>query len=653
MFQDDPAELAMTLFQEAGDALFLVNPDNDAIVDANPVAERLSRFSCSELLRTKAAYLFRSEIQGGMNRLRSATNKTGAFHSQEGFLLRTKEDSVWIPVNLTVSRLHVRPHPMGLITARDMREQRRAHEELKLLEDRLKTVLADCPVMIVALDTKGIVTHAEGRALRALGFDPRQIVGRSALECYRSSPKVAEGIRRVLQGETVRVTSELGESHDRELVFEMHFTPLRDKKGAITGAICIATDITEGWLAKKELERAKDAAEAANRAKSTFLANMSHEIRTPMNGILGMTELVLDTDLTAEQREYVGMVKTSADALLIIINDVLDYSKMEAGKFRLDPTDFPLRDTLTDAVRALEARARQKGLKITLHLESSVPDILIGDPERLRQVILNLLGNALKFTERGEVAVRVRCHAHAGRRITLHFAVADTGIGIAPEKVESVFLPFMQADGSTTRRFGGTGLGLSISSQLVEMMNGRIWVESELGKGSTFQFTAEFEIGNWNDAAPTPPIAPRLSVAARRLRVLVAEDNFVNQSLAASLLEKNGHTVVVAGNGKEALAAWERQAFDLILMDVQMPEMDGFETTAAIRIREADTGRHTLIVAVTAYAMTGDRERCLAAGMDAYLSKPLLFPELEQVLEELSLAGAPIKPGSHVATLAN
>jgi PAS domain S-box-containing protein len=599
----------------------------------------------------EVTYLFLSEVQGGINRLRTATTKTGIFHSQEGFLLRTKKNGVCIPVNLTITRLHVKPHPLGLITARDLREQRQGLAELKLLEDRLKTVLASCPVMLVAMDKKGIVTLAEGQALGALGFEAQEIVGDSVFESCRSSPKVMDAIRRVLQGETVRITSDLGGSPGRDPVFEMHFTPLRDRKGEITGGICIATDITEGWLAKKELERAKDAAEAANRAKSTFLANMSHEIRTPMNGILGMTELVLDTDLTAEQREYLRMVKTSADALLIIINDILDYSKMEAGKFHLDPTDFPLRDTVRDAVRTLEARARQKGLKLTLQVEPDVPDMLVGDPERLRQVVLNLVGNALKFTERGEVAVRVRNQAHAGNRITLHFAVADTGIGIEAAKVQTIFQPFMQADGSTTRKYGGTGLGLSISSQLVEMMNGRIWAESEFGRGSTFQFTAEFELGTWIEATPVPEATPIPFVGGRRLRVLLAENNVVNQRLAVGLLEKHGHAVVVALNGRETVAAWESQPFDVVLMDVQMPEMDGLEAAAAIRAREAGSGTRTLIVAVTAHVINGDRERCLAAGMDGYLTKPLHLPELARLLAKLSPANAPTKSESHVAAL--
>jgi PAS domain S-box-containing protein len=363
--------------------------------------------------------------------------------------------------------------------------------------DRLKTVLANCPILLLAMDQKGIVTLAEGQALTALGLEPKSLVGRSALETCRSAPKVLDGIRRVLQGETLRITSEFGGGEDGHPVFELHFTPLRDRKNEITGAICIATDITEAWSAKRELERAKDAAEAADRAKSTILANITHEIRTPMNGILGMTELVLDTNLTPEQREYLRMVKASANSLLLIINDILDYSKMEAGKFCLNPTDFPLHDALTDAVRTLEARARQKGLKLTLQVDADVPEVLVGDPERLRQVVLNLVGNAIKFTERGEVVVRVRRDARSGNRITLHFAVTDTGIGIEADQLQTVFQPFIQADGSTTRKYGGTGLGLAISAQLVEMMNGRIWAVSEVGRGSTFQFTAEFVLAIW------------------------------------------------------------------------------------------------------------------------------------------------------------
>ena len=527
-----------------------------------------------------------------------------------------------------------------------------------------------------------------------------------------------------------------------------------------------------------ELAAATRTAEEASNAKSEFLANMSHEIRTPLNGIIGMTELALDTSLSQEQREYLTMAKSSADALLAILNDILDFSKIEMRKLEMEAIPFSLRDHLADLLKPMALRAEQKDLEVVAHVLPDVPSAAVGDPGRLRQVLVNLLGNAIKFTERGQVLVQVEVESRTDDAVVLHYFVSDSGIGVPDDKQRAIFEPFQQADGSTTRRFGGTGLGLTISATLVDLMGGRMWLESAPHEGSTFHFTVHlgltearpeppaanlvdlpvlivddngvnrrvlhdlllrwkmrptvvdsgaaamqalveasdkgkpfalvlldanmpemdgFEVarrirdeaklgatimmlsssGQFDESRKcreigiathlTKPVEQRELLAAiarvlahepgqrtalpsamlpadlpeRRLIVLLAEDNAVNQRLASSLLERRGHKVVIAGNGREAVEAVQRQSFDVVLMDVQMPEMGGFEATDAIRALERENGSRTPIVAMTAHAMKGDRERCLSAGMDEYLTKPLDPKQLCQVVEAMAAGRAP------------
>ncbi|MCX6028511.1 MAG: GAF domain-containing protein [Chloroflexi bacterium] len=485
-------------------------------------------------------------------------------------------------------------------------------------------------------DPNGRFEYVNPAYARLVGCRPEDLIGRKPKEFTLPEDHgvLASSFERRLAGETTTYESRLCRA-DGAIVHALITSSPRWRDGHVIGSIAVVTDLTERKRMEEALAQARDEALEAARLKSEFLATMSHEIRTPMNSIIGMNELLLDTALTTGQREYAETVRDSTHALLAIIDDTLDFSKIEAGKMILDRTDFDLSGVVAGVVELFALKARAKGVTLTATIAPETPQQLRGDPVRLRQVLVNLVGNAEKFTEAGAVNVTVDIASHADEAVILRFTIRDTGIGLTETARRQLFQPFTQADGSMTRRYGGTGLGLAISKRLVEMMGGEIGVESAPGRGSTFWFTAQFEAAPTEDsAALTPTPAAALAPTLLAGRILLAEDNPDNRRLAILQLAKLGCTVHAVGDGREAVAAVlaTPDAYDLVLMDCQMPEMDGFEAARAIRRAEATGDRHLPIIAMTANAMQGDREVCLAAGMDDYISKPVRWGELRQVL---------------------
>jgi PAS domain S-box-containing protein len=677
--------------------------------------------------------------------------------------------------------------------SRDITDLIQAEEALARERDLLRTLMDHLPDLVFVKDRQCRFVMANSAVARLYRVASREeLIGRTDFDF--APPDLArlfaEDDQRVMEsGQPLREREEYQLDENGEPMWLLTTkVPLCNTAGEVVGLVGIGRNITNRKRAEQAVQEARQAAESANRAKSDFLANMSHEIRTPMNAIIGMTELLLDTQLSATQREYLSMVLESGESLLTLLNDILDFSKIEAGKLELERAAFDIRESLGDTLKSLGLRAHGKGLELAYAIGSEVPATLIGDVGRLRQVIVNLIGNAIKFTESGEVVLSVDHVETVDERVVLRFAVSDTGIGIPPEKFDKIFREFEQADTSTTRRYGGSGLGLAIASRIVELMRGRLAVESQIGCGSTFHFTAEFGrtdqlterrrrtvtladvpvlivddnatnrrilfdmVVNWGmrptlavgateafdhlrqagrkgapfklvlmdvnmpevdgfelvawirddtDLRATPIImltsggrpgdfdrraslaisasllkpvkqselieaivnalelaepaelgssqAASRHPAVRPLRILLAEDNLVNQKLATGVLENQGHHVTLATTGREAVQAWQSQPFDVVLMDVQMPDMDGFQATQIIRQRERDSGRRTPIIAMTAHAMRGDRERCIEAGMDDYLPKPIRINQLAEKLSVVLQCGRASTATDHAA----
>ncbi|MCK9216661.1 MAG: PAS domain S-box protein [Firmicutes bacterium] len=559
--------------------------------------------------------------------LELAIEKKEVLGLKKNTVIITKNNNIKY-ISASISPIKMTKGIIGVVIVfRDITRIRQAEENLsryQVLSDKANDI-------IIFTDIHGNITEANNAALTSYGYNKNEIVGRSIFDLMIPDKKVP--IKTQLSGTSNEGTfyEAMAKKKDGTEFFvevSMQSTLIGSEKVLLS----IQRDVTERKKTRIELEEARERAEAANYAKSEFLANMSHEIRTPLNGMLGMIDLTLLTGLNREQKENLSTAKACASNLLNLINDILDFSKIEAKKLTLENINFDISEFIEQIIKPHSIRAEEKNLKLIYKIDNRIPETLNGDSNRLKQVINNLLDNAIKFTSKGEINLGINLNYNSEETIELEFSVSDTGIGIETKDIEKVFGTFSQADSSITRKYGGTGLGLAISKHLVEMMGGCIKVESEKGKGSTFSFTVTLNHTK-EKSHDTIITAEDSSAVETPLRILIAEDDMINQIVIKRMLLEAGHTVEVANNGEEVLELVAKSTFDAILMDIQMPKMDGVEAARKIRRNEKGTRRYTPIIALTAYALEGDKEKYISLGMDGYISKPIRINDLLKTIE--------------------
>ncbi|MBN1524196.1 MAG: response regulator [Spirochaetales bacterium] len=546
-------------------------------------------------------------------------------------------DGQYLPISLTVQKEENDEEISTVYFLQDISEKLGAEKKIRSTEQLLEQTFQSLQDTLFITKDDFSIINCNPAGIRLFGYSENELVGRSIFLLCNDDREKIEQLQQICRQELFysRHEFELYNRNGELISTEITLAPLRDENEATTGWVFTLIDIRERKIYERRLKEAKETAESASRAKSEFLTNMSHELRTPLNSIIGMTELTLETSLSRDQKEYLEIVHQSSLSFLVLLNSILDFSKIETGKIELEDTLFDVKKVCQDAIDVMKVQAFKKGLGLRLQAASDVPATVIGDPHRLNQIILNLIGNAVKFTETGYVRLTVHIDSVIDHKVTLLFSVEDTGIGIPEDKQETIFESFKQVDGSTTRKYGGTGLGLTISKKLVELMHGILWVESRVHHGSKFSFTALFGLTEEEVPELKGKIHNHDQIdVSGNMKILVAEDDLFTQKMIQRALEKRGNTVFCVDNGKSAISLLHKIKFDILLLDINMPVMDGYETAKIIRESDNSHSLSTLpIIAITAHAQQTDREKCLAAGMNGYLPKPIHITDLVRTIE--------------------
>ncbi len=630
-------ELFKTVFNNSAVAI-VVADQKEKIIAWNPFSEIMLGLTQQDLFNKPIKELFPVRELKKLNALSSRYKDIISDIETRVF----KKDKNVLEVNLSLSRIRDNTGKVigSIRIMHDMTKQKDAERKIKESENKIRTILDNSAIAITLTDEKERLVTWNQYTEKILGMHKGDLFQRPISSLYPSNEwEKIRGANIRQSGSSHHIETKVIRKDGKVIDVELSVNVLKDSNNKVAGSVGIMQDITKQKRAQQNLLQAKKAAEDASSAKTMFLANMSHEVRTPMNTIMGMVDLTLDTDLSEEQRDNMLTIKNAADILLGLLNDILDLSRVEAGKIQLEQIELNLRNIVQSVCKGLAVLARNKGLRLEWEVADNVPRIIFADPVRIRQVLVNLINNAIKFTFKGSIVTKVRAVSKTDSECDLEFSVADQGVGIPQNKVDKIFDVFTQADASTTRRFGGTGLGLSICRKLVEMMGGGIWVESEEFKGSTFLFTGKLKIAvgsaevDGEESIEDALIDALPKKQLKHLSILLAEDNIVNQKIAVRMLEKRGWEVKAASNGKQVLELLDKEDFDLILMDAQMPVLDGFEATKMIRKREEASGGHIPIIALTARVMAGDRKKCLDSGMDGYVSKPIDRKKLYEAVE--------------------